>query len=286
MVEKNRFADGYLPIINCVSVRGLSIRINMKITKILAVLLLIVSMITISCDKQEEPVEKSQSKYLSAVVNPYDYLGQMHNDVLTYTAENSDVMQFDLTEFIELSREYLQDVDADFILPIPVEEEVDQFVLNYTPNPVFSDIITDLYNEDYISTEQRNILFSIDKAMNYFADNGELELYLQKISNIEEYVNGSSLESEDKVVLWGTLAIARYSMQYWSGIGDESHPYYEIWAESKALPTPREIFNKTVDDVSGYANGFFNPISTDPSFGDRIRSAWHRSKTNSRMAAV
>lgn len=167
-------------------------------------------LVVIGCESETTAPEHHAREF----VNPYDWVGEMHNKGLDYTLD-------------QIAQDPLADWDANSVEKVVfgfVESEpgVQNLLATGAPNMALREIVeaiswtTDGYY-DYIAA-----LHSEGAVSQRFAEYATeiLDLSLRgSIKGLREIagdINGSSLEQGEKVILLAAASVAEHSTRYWS----------------------------------------------------------------------
>ncbi len=148
--------------------------------------------------------------------NNYDYVGRLHNEILSELVTKNDVAKMSLPEIeakvktIALANKNYMERFKDAPYVSLSENDIQKGMADY-PNK-FANIV----NKSNVSSEAKE---KLNELIGYCLDNGEKmsskELFGYIIS-FEDTVMKSDLKEEEKGLILSATSVARYSNQFWT----------------------------------------------------------------------
>lgn len=192
------------------------------------------------------------------MTNPYDIIGQEHNEVINAIGLIQDFPFISEDEMGNYMLAYLdemgiQDSLHNLAFYNSLYDSMDE-------NQTLSDLSIQLLNDSKINEEQLYYLEKIDTIIfNGADDNDNLNL---KIDDLESSVlENSNLSDEEKLILWGALSIARYSANYWyDALNNSENPWHITYPNTSKtqiiiINYSGTAFGRTMADVKGWVSG-------------------------------
>lgn len=231
---------------------------KIKTVLIISIILLFIS----SCKKDDcDNIENNNGKsnrYKSSIINPFDIIGQQHNEVINAIG----LMQ----DFPFISEEDMGNYMLSYLDEMGLYDSIHNLDFynnqydNMDAEQSLSDLSIMLYNESKINSLQLFYLAKIDTIIvNGADDNENLNLNIDELE--ENLLENTELNNDEKVILWGALSITRYSANYWydASINNENpwHITYPNLNKSHILIInyTGTSFGRTMADVKGWVNG-------------------------------
>ncbi len=207
-----------------------------KITLIILGLFIVAVIIFLSCRKDPSKTNNitNSSKIIklkSYWINPYDTIGQQHNEVL-YAIGNMYGFPFITSTSIgEFGLNYLDSINND-----SKDHELsyyDGIYDNMDKNQSLEDYANDLLNANKITTYQFNYLSNLNDIIVSYIENNTY--FNDHINDLETtLLSDTNILQNDKYVIWGALSIARYSGNFWHDARiSDSNPWHVIVAQTK-----------------------------------------------------
>jgi hypothetical protein len=226
---------------------------------------IIVSFLFLSCKK--EIFIKQSSAILNKtkienITNPYDYLGEIHNIVLNNCLLNDNLVNltnFQKIEYIKNKINFeLNNINkSDLNLTFQNNDQIEALI-NLMPKDTFA---TENYYNSFLNQfniHQRNYFLQLKSILN----NGQTNytIIYNAIKNLEQEVLVSSiLTNEDRRLILGGFAIAKYSYTFWE------------FGNGKVIPHKMRPW---LADIIGFAGGFMSALiinnNTTSGIGDPI----------------
>ncbi len=214
----------------------------MKTTLYRGFALLFLSTLLFSCSKEKS---QSEDQLITKSTNPYENFGVIHNDYL-------DILQPDLNdftttaEFLNASYELYQTTHAgapiiDFADYPNQLSDFDNAMSNPNQLQRLGDYISTIHSAGEVTDGVASDLNAINDAMmgvtlNLEAspesqDQAVADYFSEIAANLNDLevtlVNKTYANSDERAMVLTTIAIARYSLEYWTGVYyDPTHPYY------------------------------------------------------------
>jgi len=163
-------------------------------------------------------------------VNPYNYVGQQHNNVLMLLNADKKLNLQNFEQHWENIRPQIaSNLNLDLKKVVNYNDAKKQYSFinkkKSTELPNISDYAIELYNSDSINLLQENYLLQLDTLIrNNFGSSNFSEL----INNFEYAVNNDSqLNDEQKSLIFITSAVSNYSESFWvDALTDPKNLYY------------------------------------------------------------
>ncbi len=198
--------------------------------------------------------------FRSSVINPYDRVGIIHNQVLIAVAEMPN-------------------------FPNVEEEVMGNFMLSYMDSIGYNNTgyYLSYFNSMFDNIDDKQNLSNL--AIELFKNNeiSEIQLYyLQKLdtiissnikyndlfnSNITEielvFSKDNRISDEDKIGIWGAFSVARYSWNLWNDARlNTKNPWHVIFSNSlKGIVYDGTAVGETWADTKGWVYGLFHRCS-------------------------
>ena len=223
------------------------------------ILIFLFLVLLLGCSENTEIVKPNTQR--NSQINPYDYYGIDHNNALDILYDYSGHESLTELEQIEIILSYFIDKypNDDFDSPEDILDLMDEL---YDESLSITDKGDLLYSDGDLSSDQLEYFEDLDDIVNGYSILSE---YDDAIDDLEETLsNDSNLTTNDKIIIWGLISVARHSAEYW---------YVEPDNGTSARKKPRPngytgtwIGEQTADAI-GWINGFVN------SSGHPIKSA-------------
>lgn len=181
-----------------------------------------------SSDKQMIPIVKENLRdrvYANrncarnaAEVNPYEWVGVQHNELLDLVAQKLDVNNMKFEEYYKLIAERQR-------MEMSVEQAQKIFA---EVQAVKVDGVADLYyDRGLISKDVRN---NINTIMSIIKSSASYETVNNNLKKFEStIIKSSSISESDKLLILGSAATARHSSEYWNrALTNESNEWYKL----------------------------------------------------------
>jgi hypothetical protein len=189
---------------------------------------------------------KNRSQVVS--VNPYEYIGKLHNNVLDNISKLSsfpnESFQADYNATISLvSKEGSKD-------KMPNIERI-QSSMNGVDGLTFAQVIDKYYNNGLINFKQKTLLQVIDVHVQTSGE--DADLLQQRLTSFENsLINRNDLTDEMKTPLFGVTTVLKNSSLYWTNAkNDTSNPWNTVGTGGERRP-------KWLADAIGWCNGFLD----------------------------
>ena len=186
----------------------------------------IIFFITSSCSKIEHAEFQHEDKMLvgsTNQTNPYNYVGEEHNECLAALGADDEfgsMTDVEETQFIIdwfYNKDGIEcDFDAEAIVQVVNSVDFDNLSLSIEANT--------WYENSDISAIQRDVLFQLDSIINTaFSD---YDLFNQNCTELEIEISNLNIDESEKVLLWGAVSVARYSGDFWNNAyNNQSSPW-------------------------------------------------------------
>lgn len=189
------------------------------------------------------------------VLNPYAYIGDMHNNGLDFIAQN--LLDFDR---VPTGSEVLINLSATFINNSGAFPEATFSNLVEASTLAYNNILLNLYPSDF--TEQQIEYAELIEAV--FDDYENLFIHISeinnKINNIVIQVLESELSEEEQIPLLAGLAIGKSSLYYWNQQKTDMNSYWSQvnYRQNSNINWPVIDWRKIGRaDIRGTLRGFF-----------------------------
>jgi hypothetical protein len=209
------------------------------------------------CEKK--PMNENESLFFSAVTNPYDYAGEIHNAALLAVASTPGNDTMTSEEIFEIIRDFLISTDTvySFLANISYSEWQSEF--NYCLCSSLDELIEAALNNAIIDDTEGLYYLRIESLSSEVCSNHST--FLNLISEIEwDLYHDNSLSDDQKLPLWGCISIAHHSGVYWyDAFTNELHVDYAYVSQQG----DGFCAGAYVADVVGWFAGFFGPKYTE-----------------------
>lgn len=202
--------------------------------------------ITTSCSKEEAEDSSSMhgcaSKNISGIANadnPYDYCGQLHNEILDYVIENnpnpSDIDIYNLSKEFMQQKNIFTNLDYEDIgngYGCITNIIIDAFLNSTSFNEVYNNGIISEVFDSLVGYARSMINTNILSTPSEYAS--RLTILEGKVINKRTMENIPQDSISEYDVALGALAIARYSYYYWFKVAnDPDSPWNNIIQSKK-----------------------------------------------------
>jgi len=229
------------------------------------IVILLIGFILSSCVKNDiqEYSYKNQfgPDFYTNPNNPYDYVGQIHNNLIEYYNDHRiyNGTNFDslIYEMVDLMSDYLVAINPDSI-----EFNVKQYYFNGINNEVYSflngrtnkNIIESVGTNDYFKEKacelQTFVGFASDNGYNNSQIVDSIKIYENNI------INDPNLSQTEKYQLLSQSSIARHSLKLWSSYLYDPNSSWNLYPINSRLPSQYEepvfgIFGKICKWLTG-----------------------------------
>lgn len=191
-------------------------------------------------------------------INPYDTIGQQHNEVLYAIGNISGFPWITSSSIGEFGLKYLDSINNDI-----ADHDLSYYDSLYNTivqNESFTDFAIDLLNANKINTYQYYYFEQLDDIIVTWIYNHTA--FNEHINDLETTLLGDTSISDDgKYVVWGILSVARYSGNFWyEARTNETNPWYIILSQTKK-EVRKEYTGSAVGEVwadtKGWVKGLF-----------------------------
>ncbi|GAP43973.1 hypothetical protein TBC1_112132 [Lentimicrobium saccharophilum] len=168
-------------------------------------------------------------------VNPYEYIGELHNEMLLEWADYNngvDSGMFDSTKIESIVEWVSTKVDpVDGINPY---EYLNFSYEMYSEDFTLTEFATDLFNNDEVSAIAKNYLIELEEIV--LSSGSDISLFLDEIIVYETKVGNIDLTAKEHLILLSAASIARNSLSFWyEANNNPSHPYHVLFANSRKI---------------------------------------------------
>ena len=193
-------------------------------------------------------------------VNPYEFVGEIHNKALT------EIIKYDKINLAIIeSFNIIKNIVKFEFQKIGYEAEIDFFLTQEKINYFENYPSIDQGWNDFLLTlphNQRSIFNNFENEINKFKTHDNYGISISNIKKFEKQAfENNSYSENDKILLLSALAIGRNSFSFWRDQdiinGDD---YYELISPWRA-------------DISGFVDGWNSNVGDNGSLGDRIQYA-------------
>lgn len=221
-----------------------------------------------SCEKNTtNDLDNSSINQKSTFINPYDFIGQAHNDIMTYYAENLTLIlnhdEFSYKDMIELTYyKSIELLDSSYT-NISLDDYVFEFEnTNYTFP--FNDTLENIL--DFIKTEnaifdkystvfQTNIMdYLLDSNLDFFTC---LPEFYTLINDFELLIISDTTNSEiDETFMLLFTVVFKYSLtQAINEFSKENHPFYPYYYSNDKHLSTGDVIGIALADATGAGKG-------------------------------
>ncbi|NLJ83081.1 MAG: hypothetical protein GX330_08155 [Bacteroidales bacterium] len=205
--------------------------------------------------------------------NPYNFVGQLHNDALDYIAATCDLEELSGQDINNAVNNFLQ---SNFINYVPVSytkfkqhlDEADELAAAlYTSSMSFESILSECNAEDVGNILDRltELFRNIDASNGIILPNNfenEVIILENEVISLNKHNNPEeTLEMNIYSAALATLSIAKYSYEYWYNAKMEpEHPWYSL-VQAKDGDEPG-FFKKLWNGICTAANAVWDALCT------------------------
>lgn len=197
----------------------------MKKIFVIALIAVFTGTILSGCEKEKIPSEKK-------VCNPYDFLGELHNKAMdkVYASalndENIDIYNFSM-DYV-LNQIQIENPNSSMSELQKLLQEITPELIahnNISNNPI--DFSTSFYVNSF-TTQQISMLQEFYDELDKIKDANEIPIIISKYENL---VFEKNISNEEKMPLLGTLAISKYSYQFFINNFSDTKQARPKWSE-------------------------------------------------------
>jgi len=207
----------------------------------------------------------SSARNEEALTNPYAYTGELHNSGLMYIGNKVDLNNFTIAEAVDLSKEYLSEVDPTIVISNEQTEQMIQSVQRLSEANTPLEAMETLYNESTIDFEVftafEKIYSTIEKTLSEPSSSnsefmGKLAQNLEVLE--QDFLQRTYRSEENKITILGGIATARKSNEFWKEASiNTNNPFHPYMLEngSNSFKFIGKIIRIIGADVSGFKCG-------------------------------
>lgn len=223
----------------------------------------LISLILLGCNEENQPTNstnKFHKKHKESQIlsnphknssNPYDTLGQRHNDIVDYFINNIDDLEnacdsaSKMTEIYNIFGEYANDTpDWNY-----TESETEQMMIDFNDDiknnyDSYEEVIDSVFGT---SGDAHNYAMDVEVIIKDF-DDGLIDadsLYILLKDMEAELDTNSSLTSDDEKTLFCLASITRHSTFYWDDVfSDQGHAWNTAETNCTTLRNNKKLIHK------------------------------------------
>ena len=232
-----------------------------KLYIITGILLFIIS----SCSKLEHTDVQQEDKMLAGTLNqtnPYNYVGEEHNQCLTSLGSDDEfgsMTDIEETQYIMdwfYNKDGIEcDSSAEVLVQIVNSIDFDNLSISLEASTWF--------DNSQITATQLDVLIQLDSIINLAFSNNSL--FNQKCTELELEIFNLDIDESEKSLLWGAVSVAHYSGNFWdNAYNDENNPWnficecpYHGGSPSQQKPN---CVGHVAADVYGWCRGLVTKI--------------------------
>lgn len=200
----------------------------------------------------------NHGNYRNSIINPYDSIGIIHNQVLIAVGLMQDfpfTSQEDMGNYILTYMDSLgiDDPEHDLSYYNSIYDDIDKY-------KNLSELSNQLLDESKINESQ---LFYLEELNTIIISNiDDNELLNSNINDLEtNLLENSNMTDDDKLVIWGALSTARYSANFWyDALTNRENPWHVTYPNSNKffviINYTGTAFGRVMADVEGWVSGF------------------------------
>ncbi len=211
----------------------------MKISLVSFLSILLVLLAVIACQEQDAQDFKSLSEegsLKSSTTNPYDYVGQFHNEALLDFANHPNFPNLSPLSCINIAENlYIQKGLPFTTLPTASEKQIYATKIGNLPSDGTALLATtnDLYTNGYINLNVRNALLQIHNTMqdtrayNQASLEDAFSYLIANLNKLEKQFLEANYTQIERANILPIISIAKYSLIFWKDAEiNSNNPYY------------------------------------------------------------